>query len=109
RSLDRAIATDAAGLTALCRFTVSDGFVGAAAESHCSIILGLLQRWGDSRFARVLRAQPLRVRKAVVAAIDYSFPYPGWKPTQFPLTYALAPHEHAPPRPNQSMEPTASR
>lgn len=96
RSPDRAIRGDAAGLRALFHFTVSDGFVGAAAESHCSIILGLLQRWGDSRFAHVLRTQPPPVRKAVIGAIDYSFPHPGWQPSQFPLTYALAPHEHAP-------------
>ncbi len=97
RALDRAIAKDPAGLATLFRFTTSHWYVGAAAESHDGIILGLLQRWGDQDFARVLRVQPRRARKAVVDAIDYSFPYPGWRPTQFPLTYSLAPHEHAPP------------
>lgn len=93
RSLDRAIHGDSAGLSTLFQFTVSDGFVGAAAESHCSILLGLLQRWGDSRFAHALRMQQSRVRKAVIDAIDYSYPYPGWRPSEFPRTYALAQHE----------------
>ena len=96
RSLERAIDKDSAGLSALFRFSVTDGFMGAAAENHCGIMLGLLQRWGDRPFARVLRAQKPRVRKAVINAIDYSFPYPGWKPAQFPETYSLASHEHAP-------------
>jgi hypothetical protein len=97
RLLDRAIEEDSAGLVGLFRFTASAWFVGAAAENHCGILLGLLQRWGDERFARVLRRQKPRIRKAVVDAIDYSLPYPGWKPTQFPHTYSLVPHEHAPP------------
>jgi hypothetical protein len=97
RLLDRAIEEDSVGLVGLFRFTVSHGFVGAAAENHCGILLGLLQRWGDERFARVLRRQKRDIRKAVIDAIDYSFDYPGWKPSQFPTTYSLAPHEHAPP------------
>ena len=44
RLLDRAIERDPAGLVGLFRFTVSDWFVGAAAENHCGILLGLLQR-----------------------------------------------------------------
>jgi len=96
RCLDRAIVKDPVGLAGLFRFTASDGFIGAAAESHCSIMLGLLQRWGDEPFARVLRRQKPRIRKAVIDAIDYSFSFPGWKPSQFPKTYSLAPHEHIP-------------
>jgi hypothetical protein len=96
RSLEGAIAEKPLGLATLFRFTTTDGFVGAAAENHCGILLGLLQRWGDESFARVLPAQKPRVRKAVVDAIDYSFPYPGWKPSQFPRTYSVAPHEHTP-------------
>jgi hypothetical protein len=92
RSLNRAIAKDSAGLTDLFRFTRTDGFMGAAAENHCGILLGLLQRWGDDAFARVLRRQKPHIRKAVSDAIDYSFPYPGWKPAQFPDTYSLAAH-----------------
>ncbi|HEV2805758.1 MAG TPA: hypothetical protein VGW57_12605 [Chthoniobacterales bacterium] len=90
-SLDRAIAGDAAGLAALFRFTDSGWFDGAAAEGHCVILLGLLQRWGDRPFSRVLRAQKPPVRKAVVGAIS-SFSYPMWKPREFPLTNASAPH-----------------
>jgi len=96
-ALDRAISGDPVGLAELFRFTVSDGFDGAAADNHCSILLGLLQRWSDDAFARVLRREKARIRKAVIDAIDYSFPHPGWKRTQFPHTYSLAPHEHAPP------------
>ena len=96
RLLNRAIERDPAGLADLFRFTISDGFDGAAAENHCSIMLGLLQRWGDHRFARILRGQKPRIRKTVIDAIDDTFPHPGWKPTQFPETYSLAPHQHVP-------------
>lgn len=90
-SLDRAIAQDPAGLAALFRFTDTGWFDGAAAEGHCAILLGLLQRWGDRPFSRVLRAQKRQVRKAVVDAIA-SFSYPTWKPAEFPLTNGSAPH-----------------
>jgi hypothetical protein len=88
-SLDRAIAGDPAGLAALFRFTDTGWFDGAAAEGHCAILFGLLQRLGDRPFSRVLRAQKREVRKAVIEAI---VPFPGWKPAEFPLTNALAPH-----------------
>ena len=91
-SLDRAIAEDPAGLAALFRFTDTAWFDGRAAEGHSAILLGLLQRWGDRPFSRVLRAQKRQVRKAVIDAIAYPFPYPTWKPTEFPLTYASAQH-----------------
>jgi hypothetical protein len=89
-SLDRAIAGDPAGLAALFRFTDSGWFDGAAAEGHCVILLGLLQRLGDRRFSRVLRAQKPAIRKAVVTAIS-SFSDPMRKPREFPLTNASAP------------------
>jgi len=91
-SLDRAIAEDPAGLAELFRFTDTAWFDGAAAEAHSVILLGLLQRWGDRPLSRVVRAQKPQVRKAVIDAIWYAFPYPTWKPTEFPLTYASAPH-----------------
>jgi hypothetical protein len=86
-SLDRAIAKDPAGLSALFRFTDSGWFDGAAAEGHSAILVGLLQRWGDRPFSRVLRAQKRSVRKAVMDEITT---FPGWKPAEFPLTNALA-------------------
>ena len=88
-SLDRAIAEDPAGLATLFRFTDTGWFDGAAAEGHCAILFGLLQRWGDRPFSRVLRAQKRPVRKAVFDAV-VSFPY--FKSTEFPLTNASAPH-----------------
>ena len=88
-SLDRAIAHDPAGLATLFRFTDTGWFDGAAAEGHCAILFGLLQRWGDRRFSRVLRAQKRQDRKAGFDAIA-SFPY--FKPAEFPLTYASVPH-----------------
>jgi len=62
-SLDRAIAEDPAGLATLFRFTDTGWFDGAAAEGHCAILFGLLQRWGDRPFSRVLRAQKSRFAK----------------------------------------------
>jgi hypothetical protein len=88
-SLDRAIAGDPAGLSTLFRFTDSGWCDGAAAEGHSAILFGMLQRWGDRRFSRVLRAQKRDVRKAVFNEIAS---FPTWKPTEFPLTYASAPH-----------------
>ena len=88
-SLDRAIAGDPAGLATLFRFTDSGRCDGAAAEGHAGILFGLLQRWGDRRFSRVLRAQKRQVRKAVLGEIAT---FPDWKPTAFPLTNASAPH-----------------
>jgi len=88
-SLDHAIAGDRAGLTTLFRFTDTGWFDGAAAEGHCAILFGLLQRWGDRPFSRLLLAQKRQVRKAVFDAIA-SFPY--FESTEFPLTAASAPH-----------------
>jgi hypothetical protein len=89
RSLDRAIAGDPEGLAALFRFTDSGWFDGAAAEGHCAILFGLLQRWGDRPFARVLRAQKRPIRKAVREAV---ISFPGFKPDIYPLTNASAPN-----------------
>lgn len=100
-SLDRAIAGDPAGLATLFRFTDSGWCDGAAAEGHAAILFGLLQRWGDRSFSGVLRAQKRRVRKAVVGEIAS---FPGWKPTEFPLTNASAPHSHEGETPNQLMK-----
>jgi hypothetical protein len=75
-------------LAALFRFTDTGWFDGAAAEGHCAILFGLLQRWGDRPFSRVLRAQKQSVRKAVFDAIS---PMPGWSRSKYPLTYASAP------------------
>ncbi len=87
--LDRAIAGDPKALATLFRFTDSGWFDGAAAEGHVAILFGLLQRWGDRPFAHVLRAQKTPVRKAVFGAVT-TFPY--FKPAEFPLTNASAPH-----------------
>ena len=86
--LERAIRREPAGLAELFRVTASQGFDGDAGEAHAAILFGLLQRWGDKRFARVLRAQKLGVRKAVMATI----PMPPGSRLKFPLTYASAPH-----------------
>src|SRR3954447_11949441 len=87
-SVDRALAGDAAGLVTLLRFTESGWCDGAAAEGHCAILFGLLQRWSDRPFSRVLRAQKRAVRKAVFDAISAM---PGWNRSTYPLTYASAP------------------
>ena len=105
-SLDRAIAGDPAGLAALFRFTDTGWFDGAAAEGHCVILLGLLQRWGDRPFARVLRSQKPPVRKAVIDELDSLIRAYGEKPTRlFPRTFASA-HRQTP---NQTLERIADR
>jgi hypothetical protein len=84
-ALERAIRREPVGLAELFRYTVIGGMDGNAGEAHSAILFGLLQRWGDRRFAHVLRAQKLRVRKAVIDNI-------AMPPGKFPLTYASAPH-----------------
>ena len=87
-ALERAIRGEPAGLAELFRYTVIGEMDGAAGEAHSAILLGLLQRWGDRRFAHVLRAQKLRIRKAVMDNI----PMPAGSRLKFPLTYASAPN-----------------
>ena len=87
-ALERAIRREPAGLAELFRYTVIGDLDGAAGEGHAAILFGLLQRWGDRRFAHVLRGQKLRVRKAVIDTM----PMPPEGRLKFPLTYAAVPH-----------------
>jgi hypothetical protein len=87
-ALERAIRREPAGLAELFRYTVIGETDGAAGEAHAAILFGLLQRWGDRRFARVLRTQKLGIRKAVIDNI----PMPTGSGLKFPLTYASASH-----------------
>jgi hypothetical protein len=87
-ALERAIRREPAGLAELFRYTVIGEMDGEAGEAHSAILFGLLQRWGDRRFAQVLRAQKLDIRKAVIDNI--AMPTGGER--KFPLTYASAPH-----------------
>ena len=50
-ALERAIRREPAGLAELFRYTVIGDMDGEAGEAHSSILFGLLQRWGDRRFA----------------------------------------------------------
>ena len=87
-ALERAIRRDPAGLAELFRYTVIGELDGEAGEAHSAILFGLLQRWGDRRFAHVLRAQKVGIRKAVIDNI----PMPPGSRLRFPLTYASAPN-----------------
>jgi hypothetical protein len=87
-ALGRAIRREPAGLAELFRYTVIGDLDGDTGEAHSAILFGLLQRWGDRRFAHVLRTQKLGVRKAVMDNI----PMPPGSRLKFPLTYASAPH-----------------
>src|SRR5262245_17227133 len=87
-AVERAIRQEPAGLAELFRYTVIGEMDGEAGESHAAILFGLLQRWGDRRFAQVLRAQKRDVRKAVIDAI----PLPSGSQPKYPLTSASAPY-----------------
>ena len=87
-AVERAIRREPAGLAELFRYTVIGELDGEAGEAHAAILLGLLERWGDRRFAHVLRAQKLGISKAVIDTI----PMPPGSRLQFPLTYASAHH-----------------
>jgi len=93
RLLDQALAKKPEGLRGLFRFTTSEAFVGAGAESHCTILRGLLRHLGDQYFARMLRREQPHVRTAVIHALDYAWPHPGWKSSEYPATFQLARHE----------------
>lgn len=86
-ALERAIRGEPTGLAELFRYTVIGDVDGATGEAHADILYGLLQRWGDKRFAHVLRAQKLSVRKAVMSTIGM----PAGSRLKFPLTSASAP------------------
>lgn len=87
-ALERAIRREPAGLAELFRYTVIGEMDGNTGEAHSAILFGLLQRWGDRRFAHVLRAQKRGTCKAVIDTITMP---PGSR-LKFPLTYASAPH-----------------
>jgi hypothetical protein len=88
-----AVAYDSASLVGIFHYTATRQLMGEGAEDNCSILRALLEHWEDSRFAAVLRGQPLRVREAVIAMLDYGWRYPGWRPREFPITYQLAKHQ----------------
>ena len=92
RHLRSAVQMQDDGLGHLFRFTDSESFIGSGAESHCIALRDLLRLWGDREFARVLAAESPKVRSAVIAALDYTWPHPGWQPKEFPATYRLAKH-----------------
>jgi len=95
-----AVAYDRASLVGIFRYTANGRrLMGEGAETNCEILHALLEHWGDSRFAAVLSREPKRVRKMVVAEIEYTWTYPGWKPSKFPKTYRLSPHEKVPTSP----------
>jgi hypothetical protein len=87
-ALERAIRREPAGLAELFRYTTIGDMDGDTGEAHSAILFGLLQRWGDRRFAHVLRAQKLPVRKAVMDTIAMQ----SGSERKFPLTSASVPH-----------------
>jgi hypothetical protein len=91
-AVERAIRREPAGLAEIFRYTVIGEMDGDTGEVHSAILFGLLQRWGDRRFAHVL---------ACAEAPDPQgrnghYPAAAWKPTQVsthlcvstPLAYA---------------------
>jgi hypothetical protein len=87
-ALERAIRGEPAGLAELFRYTVVGDMDGDTGEAHSAILFGLLQRWGDKRFAHVLRAQKRAIRKAVIDTIGM----PAASRPKFPLTLGSADH-----------------
>jgi hypothetical protein len=94
-----AVAYDRQSLTSIFGYTMNGQLMGDGADTNCEILHLLLEYWGDSRFASVLARQPRRARRRIIAEIEYDWTYPGWKPTEFPKTYRLAPHEKIPTSP----------
>jgi len=80
---------DSGGLATLFRATLAADGVGA--DQHSQILWEQLQTWGDSAFARVLRAAPDTVRNRVRCALDYAACQP-WA-VRYPSTASLAPED----------------
>ena len=78
---------NAKGLATLFRATLFTDGVGA--EQHAGILWRELQRWGDSAFANVLRAEPDAVREKVRCDLDFAA-CTDWA-AHYPLTAHLAP------------------
>src|SRR6266567_8329552 len=70
-----AVAYDRASLAGLFRYTANGKLMGEGAETNCEILHDLLEHWGDATFAVTLSRQPMRVRTAVIADLDYSWAY----------------------------------
>jgi hypothetical protein len=88
-----AVAKKSASLAGIFRYTANGKLMGEGAESNCDILRQLLRLWGDAAYAHVLASEAPKVRAAVIGALDYGWHHPGWKPTQYPLTYHLAKHD----------------
>ena len=88
-----AIGRDAASLAGIFRYTAKGQLMGEGAEANGDILQQLLRVCGDRAYASVLAAEPPKVRKAVIDALDYSWLYPGWRPSEYSLTHRLAQHE----------------
>ena len=99
KNLESAVRRQPPGLHALFKFTDSESFVGAGADDHCRTLHQLLQLLGDQTFSRELAKESHRVRIAVISSLEYGWGYPGWKSSEFPLTYALEKHEQVPTSP----------
>jgi hypothetical protein len=99
KNLESAVRGESSGLHALFKFTDSKSFVGAGADDHCRTLHELLLLLGDQAFSRELAKESNRVRIAVISALEYDWAYPGWKSSEFPLTYALGKHEQVPTSP----------
>ena len=89
RLLRGAVASQRRALAGLFRYTATGKLMGEGAVSHASILVALLQHWGDAGFASVLRPLSAPVRRAVVAALDEQIA-PAVFARQFPRTYHLA-------------------
>ena len=90
--LHAAVAKDSLSLAGIFQYTAKGTLWGEGAESNGDILRQLLRLWGDAAYARVLAAEPPKVRAAVISALDSTWPYPGWQPKEFSTTYHLAKH-----------------
>lgn len=75
-----------------------ENFSGAAASEHRAVLRALLERWGDSAFARVLSGTDAMTRTSVVRAV--SAPDSANFATRFPRTRTLADSGGKPARPH---------
>jgi hypothetical protein len=76
-------------------FRVTSSLDGLGGEEHCGELQELLQQYGDTRFAAVLRRQDHKVRLSVLDTLDFAFDVYArnrdWSRT-FPITYSVDGH-----------------
>lgn len=84
-ALKSATAEDRSGLVALLQYSGRSSLMGEGAQDHASILVALLNTWGDARFSTALQSCLPKAASSVQDFLDYG----GATKEQFPLTFSV--------------------